>query len=54
MSCTLCLFRHHQKHISASKDSFFLSTTPFCCGVVGAKKFCKIPFSSQKVSKTIF
>jgi len=32
----------------------FLSTTPFCCGILEAEKLCEIPFSSQKVSKASF
>jgi len=39
---------------NSSKDLFFLSTTPFCCGVLGAEKLCEIPFSSQYVSKIAF
>jgi len=28
---------------SSSSDLFFLSTTPFCCGVLGAEKLCLMP-----------
>jgi len=32
---------------SSSRDLFFLSTTPFCQGVLGAEKLWKIPSFSQ-------
>jgi len=33
---------------SSSRDLFFLSTTPFYWGVLGAEKLWKIPSFSQK------
>jgi hypothetical protein len=33
------------------KDLFFLSTTPFCCGVLGEENSWRIPWFSQKISK---
>src|SRR6266498_5121134 len=33
---------------------FFLSTTPFCCGVYGAENSCLIPSSSRNFSMLVF
>src|SRR5438045_9511529 len=33
---------------------FFLSTTPFCCGVYGAENSCLIPSSSRNSSILVF
>ena len=38
----------------SSRALFFLSTTPFCWGVLGAEKLCSIPCSSQNNSKSLF
>jgi len=37
-----------------SNDLFFLLATAFFLGVLGAKKLCSIPFSSQNNSKSLF
>jgi len=39
---------------SSSKDLFFLSTTPFCYGVLGVEKQCLIPNFSQNFSNFSF
>ena len=36
------------------KVLFFLSTTPFCCEVIGQDKSWEIPFSSNRFSKYLF
>ena len=39
---------------SSSKDRFFLSTTSFCCGVLGAENLCLIPSLLQNLSNFSF
>lgn len=36
------------------RDRFFITTTPFCGGVLGAKKLSRIPFSSHNCWKLSF
>ena len=39
---------------ASTKVMFFLSTTPFCCGVLGAVYCQEIPFSVQNLFKIVF
>ena len=42
-----------RRHVSISfSDLFFLSTTPFCCGVYGTECSIRIPSDSQKLWKS--
>ena len=40
--------------VASTKVLFFLSTTPFCCGVLGAEYCREIPFSVQNLFRIAF